>query len=251
MGAPKNGSNVVAMSERKLTAQTGVFAKKEAEIATLNPRRRENAELAAEYDRQAKAWMEGWRKEVAPAKQAARATLNEVLALEARGLQAPASLRTACGKLIQQYNQVQREKAEAEARARELRAKEEAEAQRAAELAHMVAVGRPADEVEAERQRPLPPLASQVDPDAGKVAEITFIDVWLPECSNGSHEVVFRSQAHFTEFMRWVIDNPAFHHLVSVNYGPLKKLLTDNRGMLQPPGLVVLKTTEVRNRGKE
>lgn len=243
-------NNVIKLNDRKIAAQQSQFNSMAEEIRKANPRRIENAQLAQEYDRKAKLWMEGWKREIAPVKAAARAAINEVLALEKRGLQAPETLRIECANLLRGYYQSQRERAEAEARAQELAAKEAAERQRQAELAHMAAVGRSSQEVQAVRDRPLPPIAVMPDPDAGKIVDISMIDVWLPE-SDDKREVVFRSPQHFADFLTWVRDNPAFHHLISVNYGPLKKLLSDNRGLLQPPGLTVLKSTEVRNRGKE
>jgi hypothetical protein len=38
------------------------------------------------------------------------------------------------------------------------------------------------------------------------------------------------------------------HHLVKPQYAKLKKLLTDNRGLLQPPGLVIEHKFELRTR---
>jgi hypothetical protein len=111
------------------------------------------------------------------------------------------------------------------------------------ELDHLKKIGKRA-EAEQLAAVPLRPVTVPVDPDAGKVAGEIMVEVWTAK-KDESGEIVF---GDLTAFLRWVAENPPMHHLVKPQYGKLKKLLTDNRGLLQPPGLLVEHKFEPRTR---
>lgn len=111
------------------------------------------------------------------------------------------------------------------------------------ELEHLRKIGKAA-EAEALAAVPFRPVTVPVDPDAGKVEGEVMVDTWTAK-RDESGEIVYND---LTAFLKWIVENPSMHHLVKVQYGKLKKLLTDNRGMLQPPGIVIEHKFEPRTR---
>lgn len=111
------------------------------------------------------------------------------------------------------------------------------------ELEHLRKIGKAA-EAEQLAAVPVRPVTVPVDPNAGKVEGEVMVEIWTAK-KDEFDQIVF---ADLTAFLRWVAENPAQHHLVKVQYGKLKKLLTDNRGMLQPPGLIIEHKFEPRTR---
>ena len=111
------------------------------------------------------------------------------------------------------------------------------------ELEHLRKIGKAAEAAQLAAV-PVRPVTVPVDPDAGKVEGEVMVDVWTAK-KDEFDQIVFTD---LTAFLKWVVENPSMHHLVKVQYGKLKKLLTDNRGMLQPPGLVVEHKFEPRTR---
>jgi hypothetical protein len=122
----------------------------------------------------------------------------------------------------------------------ELRRKKEQEeqaslfAQREAELEHLRKIGKVA-EAEVKEAAPLPPVTVVVDADAGKPEGESLVEVWVPK-RDEQGEIVF---SDLTAYLVWVTSKPEMHYLVKHQFAKLKKLLTDNRGMIQPPGLVI------------
>ena len=114
------------------------------------------------------------------------------------------------------------------------------------ELEHLRKIGKAA-EAEQLAAAPVRPVTVSVDPDAGKVEGEIMVETWTAK-KDESGEIVF---SDLTAFLKWVSENPPMHHLVKVQFGKLKKLLTDNRGMLQPPGLEIEHKFEPRTRMEE
>jgi hypothetical protein len=130
---------------------------------------------------------------------------------------------------------------EKERREKESQANLFAAQQRQAEVDHLKKIGKAA-EAEVIAAAPITPVTIRVDQDAGKPEGESLVPVWVPKCDD-------RGEIEFTDltaFLVWVASTPAHHHLVKPQYGPLKKLLTANRGIVQPPGLVVEKKYEPR-----
>jgi len=130
---------------------------------------------------------------------------------------------------------------EAERREKESQANLLVAQQRQAEVDHLKKIGKPA-EAELVAAAPIIPVTVTVDQDAGKPEGESLVPVWVPKCDERG-EIEF---SDLTAFLVWVAGTPAHHHLVKPQYGPLKKLLTANRGIVQPPGLVVEKKFEAR-----
>jgi hypothetical protein len=115
--------------------------------------------------------------------------------------------------------------------------------QRKAELEHLRKIGK-AQEAQVLATTPIRPVTVPFDPDAGKPLGEVMVEVWVAK-KDEFDEIVFTD---LTAFLKWVAENPPMHHLVKPQYAKLKKLLTDNRGLLQPPGLVIEHKFEPRTR---
>jgi hypothetical protein len=136
-----------------------------------------------------------------------------------------------------------RRKVEEDRRQREAEANRLAAEQRAAEVAHLEQIGRK-EQAEALAAAPVVPRSVSANDNLGKPEGEIMIEVWVPRLDDRG-DIVF---SDFGAFLHWVSDRPEFHYLVSAEYGKLKKLLTDNRGMLQPPGLEIDRKFEARSR---
>ena len=115
--------------------------------------------------------------------------------------------------------------------------------QRAAEIKHLEEIGRQA-EAQARAAAPVIPVSVSIDPNAGKPQGEIMVEVWVPKLDEQG-EIVFSDE---TAYRKWNAERPEFHYLMKHEYGKLKKLLSDNRGMLQPPGLEIEHKFEARTR---
>lgn len=115
--------------------------------------------------------------------------------------------------------------------------------QREAEIAHLREIGKGA-QAEERAKAPVIPITVNSDPDAGKLENTSLVEVWVPKRDEDGN-FVFTDEA---AYRRWVTENPAMWHLMSYEYGKTKRWLTDNRGMSQPPGLVIEQKFEPRTR---
>jgi hypothetical protein len=134
---------------------------------------------------------------------------------------------------------------EAERQRREKEANAAAAALRKAEVDHLREIGKAA-QADARAAAPVVPITVSVDPDFGKPAgaDETMIEVWVPKRDERGN-FVFDDEA---AYRAWITENPAMWPLQSYEYGKTKRMLTDNRGMLQPPGLVIERKFEPRSR---
>jgi hypothetical protein len=148
-----------------------------------------------------------------------------------------------CNDTRSEWEVARQRAVEEERRKKEQQANLFAAQQREAELKHLREIGK-TEEAEGLAQSPIRPVTVAVDPNAGKPAGEVMVEVWTAK-KNEFDEVVFTD---LSAFLKWVADNPPMHHLVKPQYAKLKKLLTDNRGLLQPPGLVVEHKFEPRTR---
>jgi hypothetical protein len=139
-----------------------------------------------------------------------------------------------CYDVRSDYEIGRRRAVEEERRKKEQQANLFAAQQREAELEHLRKIGKTA-EAEAQAVMPLPPVTIVVDADAGKPEGESLVEVWTPQ-RDEQGEIVF---SDLTAYLTWVTSKPEMHYLVKHQYSKLKKLLTDNRGMIQPPGLVI------------
>jgi hypothetical protein len=141
--------------------------------------------------------------------------------------------------------QAHREKVRQE---KEQQAKLFATKQREAEVAHLHEIGRD-EEANLRATAPITVPTVSVDPNLGKPAGEIIVEVWRPKRDENG-DFVFRQGADDDEaaFRRWITENVAMWHLQSYEYGKTKTLLTDNRGMLQPPGLEIEHIFEPRTR---
>ena len=117
---------------------------------------------------------------------------------------------------------------------------------RAAEVKHLEEIGKE-QEAAAKAAEPLQAITVPFDPDAGKPDGEVMVEVWVPK-RDESGEIVF---SDLTAYLTWIAANPPMHHLVKHQYAKIKKLLTDHRGMLQPPGLQIEHKFEPRTRREE
>lgn len=138
-----------------------------------------------------------------------------------------------------------------EQRKRELQANLDAAQQRAAEVEHLRAIGKE-DEACAKEAAPIVPITVSVDPDLGKPAGEIMVEVWQPKRDENGN-FVFRLEVDDDEmaYRRWITENVAMWHLMDYEYGKTKRMLTDNRGMVQPPGLEIEHNFEPRTRRED
>jgi hypothetical protein len=148
-----------------------------------------------------------------------------------------------CVDIRSEWEIIRRANIEKERQRREQEANLFATMQREAEVAHLRGIGRD-QEAEAKAAAPITAVTVNVDPDLGKPAGEIMVEVWQPKRDENG-DFVFEDEA---AYRRWVTENVAMWHLMSHEYGKVKKLLSDNRGMLQPPGLVVEHKFEPRTR---
>jgi hypothetical protein len=148
-----------------------------------------------------------------------------------------------CADIRADYEADRRRKIEAERRTREEQANALVQAQRAAEVNHLNEIGRPTEAANL-AAAPIPPVSVNVDQDAGKVEGEIMVEVWVPKLDD-NEEFIFTD---LTGFLHWIADKPEFHYTLSHKFGKWKKLLTDNRGLLQPPGMVIEHKFEARTR---
>lgn len=138
----------------------------------------------------------------------------------------------------QRLRNIEEDRRKREAEANAAKAKE-----REAELQHLREVGK-SQEAQQLELTPVRPVSVPFNPDAGKTEGVSMVRVWVPEC-NEQGEIVFDDEA---AYRAWANSNVAFWPLMSHEYGKLKRLLTDNNGMLQPPGLKIVQKFEPRTR---
>jgi hypothetical protein len=202
------------------------------------------ANLAVEYAREAKRYLEAVEnselREHARDLHKAHSFATKIL----NRLEDPAkSLARYCSGSISDWEIERRRRIEAERRTREEEANRLAAEQRQAEVEHLKQIGRP-DEATAKALAPVIPISVSVDPDAGKPEGASTVEVWVPKRDEDG-QIVF---SNLGAFLTWVAGRPEMHYLVEFKYGKLKKLLTDNRGMVQPPGLEIERKFEPRTR---
>ena len=148
-----------------------------------------------------------------------------------------------CNRIRADWEVQRRRQIEETRRQKEAQLKLAIELEREAEVQHLHEVGRH-EEAEVRAEAPLEVPAVNIDEDAGKPAAESMVEVWRPQ-RDADENIIFSDLA---AYLRWVADNPAMHHLIAHQFGKLKKLLTDNRGLLQPPGLAVEHSFEPRTR---
>jgi hypothetical protein len=145
---------------------------------------------------------------------------------------------------IRSQCELERQRAvEDERRKRESQANLFAQQQREAEVKHLEEIGKP-EEAKVRAAAPVIPITVNVDSNAGKPEGETLVEVWVPKRDEAG-EIMFTDQ---TAALTWLTANPAFHHLVQWQFGKLKKILTENRGMLQVPGMIIERKFEARTR---
>lgn len=132
---------------------------------------------------------------------------------------------------------------EEERRRKEQEANLLAAQQRKAEIIHLRRIGKET-EAAARAAAPIVPVTVNVDPDMGKPEGEVMVEVWQPK-RDESDNIVF---SDLTAYLTWIAANPAMQYLVDHKYGKLKKLLTDNRGLIQPPGMEIEHKWEPRTR---
>jgi hypothetical protein len=150
-----------------------------------------------------------------------------------------------CNRIRAEWELTRRRQIEETRRQREAQLLLDVQLERAAEVQHLQELGR-VDEAAARAEAPLAVPTVNIDEDAGKPADESMAEVWRP-ARDADENLIFTDLA---AYLHWVADNPAMHHLVKHEYGKLKKLLTDNRGLLQPPGLSVEHSFEPRTRAE-
>src|SRR6266851_1133241 len=151
-----------------------------------------------------------------------------------------------CSKIRSDW-EIQRRRLVAETiRQRESQQSLELKAERVAQVQHLQEIGKP-EQAEVLQAAPLPVVAVNVDEDLGRPTDESLVEVWAPELDTDG-EVVFSDRK---AFYTWVAENESMHHLVGVKLGKLKKLLTDNRGVVQPPGLKIAHRFEPRTRQEQ
>jgi hypothetical protein len=154
----------------------------------------------------------------------------------------PEELRRECGRALVQWENERRRQADEERRKREREAAEQQAKARAEEVEHLKTLGK-VEEAQVVEQRPAPPISL---PDAkdpvGKVEGFALIDVWVLDDENPVSD--------FSATLKFLSENPAFHHLVKLQPGEVKKTATQNRGALAIPGLNIVKKQESRTRGE-
>jgi len=145
---------------------------------------------------------------------------------------------------IRSQCELERQRAiEDERRQREAQANLFAAQQRQAEIEHLKQIGKE-HEAEVRAAAPVIPVTVNIDSDAGKPAGEITVEVWVPKVDENK-QFVFSDRA---AYRRWIAEHPEFDYLIEDKFGKVKQLLTANRGMLQPPGLIIEQKFEPRTR---
>ena len=202
------------------------------------------ANLALEYSQRAKRYLD--EVDSSPLREHARrlheahrfatALLNRVSKPAQQVLRLCMDVRSDCEIERRRRLEVARQALEAEA------ARVAAE-QRKAEIEHLQEIGR-TDEAEARAEEPVVARAVNLDPDQGKPEGEIMVEVWVPK-RNDSGEIVF---SDLSAYLKWLAETPAMQYLIAHRYAKLKKLLSDNRGTVQPPGLEIEHKLESRTK---
>jgi len=205
------------------------------------------ANLALEYSQKAKRYLEN--VEASPLREHAR-RLHEahrfVTNLLNRIRKPVEIVLKLCQDIRSDWEIERRRRLAVEQRRLEEEAARQAAAQREAEIEHLKDMGKH-EEAELRADDPIVPKAVSVDPDVGKPEGEIMVEVWVPK-RDDQGEIVF---SDLSAYLRWLADTPAMQYLVSHKYAKLKKLLTDNRGTVQPPGLAIEHKFETRTRREE
>jgi hypothetical protein len=151
-----------------------------------------------------------------------------------------------CSDIRADWEVERRRRREAERQKKEQEAARQAAEERKAEIEHLREIGK-AQEAEDRAAQPIEPRAVLVNEDAGKPTGEMFVEVWVPK-RDESGAICFSDEA---AYRKWNAERPEFYYLMEHRYGKLKKLLTDNRGLLQPPGLLVEHKFEPRTRSAD
>lgn len=120
------------------------------------------------------------------------------------------------------------------------------EKQRQAEIEHLRELGKE-QEAETRAKAPIIPITVNVDRNAGKPAGESTTEVWRPKRDDNG-EIVF---SDLCSYLAWLVGNPALYYFIKHQYGPIKKWLTDNRGLMQPPGMEIEHTFEPRTKSSD
>lgn len=148
-----------------------------------------------------------------------------------------------CARIRGDWEVERRRRIEEGRRQRESQLKLDMEVERQGQVDHLKTLGR-TDEAEALAAEPLKPVSVSVDTEAGKPADEMMVEFWRPQ-TDAHGDVQF---SDLGAYLKWIAENPAFYYLVDHKFGELKKLLTENRGLLQPPGLLVEHKFEPRTK---
>jgi len=148
-----------------------------------------------------------------------------------------------CNDTRSECEVVRRMKNEADRQKKEAEVNRQAQEARQAEVEHLREIGK-TEEAEARAQEPVTAITVSINEDRGKPTGEMFVEVWVPRRDDAG-EVCFSDR---TAYLKWIADRPEMHHLIDHNYGRIKKLLTDNRGLVQPPGLIIDHKFEPRTR---
>jgi hypothetical protein len=220
------------------------FSTRKAELEALAPGPLK-ANLALEYARDVKALLAAFEKSEARKQLLALYHAHRYFSGVARQLVIdPADdLLKLCNRIRSEWEIQRRQRIAEDRRQRESQLQLDMQIEREQEAQHLRELGR-VDEAEALTAEPLPAVTLNVDEDAGKPQDESMVEVWAP-ARDEQDEIVFTDRQ---AFLTWIAATPPMQHLVSPEFGKLKKLLTDNRGLLQPPGLKVEHRFEPRTR---
>jgi hypothetical protein len=150
-----------------------------------------------------------------------------------------------CNDIRGDWEVERRRRRDEEVRKREEQANLFAASQRKAEVIHLRKIGKEA-EADVRAAAAIVPITVNVDPDLGKPVGEIMVEVWQPKRDEHG-DIVFSDE---TAYRVWNAANPALHFLMGHNYGKLKKWLTDNNGLMQPPGLEIEHKFEPRTRSE-
>lgn len=231
------------MVEPYSTAVSALAAGK-AELASMRPSAIKAA-LALDYSRQVKAVLARYdkselRQQILSLHRAHRFFTSMV---HARLLDPADDFLAYCSGVRADWEIERRRRIEEGRRQRENQLKLDMEVERQGQVDHLKTLGR-TDEAEALAAEPLQPVSVSVDTEAGKPTDEMMVEFWRPQ-TDAHGDVQF---SDLGAYLRWIAENPAFYYLVDHKFGELKKLLTENRGLLQPPGLLVEHRFEPRTR---
>lgn len=151
-----------------------------------------------------------------------------------------------CDDIISDWETVRRRQRDEDQRKKEQQANLFEQKKREAEIEHLKQIGKQ-QEADAVAAAPIVPVTVNVDPDMGKPAGVSMVEVWQPKRDENG-EIVF---SDICSYLAWIAGNPPFYHFIKHEYGKIKRWLTDNRGTLQPPGLEVEHKFEPRTRRDE